>query len=397
MGPATSQLPHLRHAGRGHLRSLDGIRGLAILMVLASHGFESNYLTGNFLIRFIGDFFYYGLFGVDLFFVLSGFLITGILVDSLSDQRFFTKFYARRILRIFPLYYGVLIALLLLTPGLPWHGTGWILAAYLQNFFPASIDAHAPSPNFGLFHFWSLAVEEQFYLVWPAIVFFIRGKQKLFYATLILSGGALLLRLALLAHGSSSLSIHNNTLCRIDSLLIGGALALLYRSRHWPRVLQLAPWGFLVATAILVFSIVILPLEPIESGPALYWVRGFRYDVLSLGFACLIAWALRPQSIVRRLFEIAPMRFLGKYSYGIYVLHGIFLFFLIRHFRAIIVASTHSRLLAVVGAGCLAIAISIVAAWLSYQLFEKHFLRLKRFFDYAPVAAAEERATVSAA
>jgi len=366
-------------------------------MVIASHGFESNYEARGLLVRSIGYLFYYGLFGVDLFFVLSGFLITGILFDSLSDHGFFTKFYARRVLRIFPLYYGVLIVLLLLTPGLPWHGTGWILAGYLQNFYPNSIDAHAPSTNFGLFHFWSLAIEEQFYLFWPAIVFFVRGWRKLFYATLILSAGALVLRLSLLAHGSSSLSVHSNTLCRADTLLIGGALALLYRSRHWPRILQIAPWGFLAATAILLVSIGILPTEPIESGPALYWIRGFRYDVLALGFACLIAWALRPQSIVRRLFEVAPMRFLGKYSYGIYVLHGIFLPYLIRHFRAIILAATHSKLLAVVGAGCITLVISILAAYLSYQLFEKRFLRLKRFFDYAPTAASEKAASVPVA
>jgi peptidoglycan/LPS O-acetylase OafA/YrhL len=384
MPPLPNQLPHLRHAGRGHLRSLDGVRGLAILMVIFSHGFESNSQSGGLLIRFTGDLFYYGLFGVDLFFVLSGFLITGILFDSLSDDGFFRKFYARRVLRIFPLYYGVLIVLLLLTPllRLHWNGMGWLLLAYLQNFRPQQIASFQPSPQVGLFHFWSLAVEEQFYLVWPAVVFFIRGKQRLFFTTLLISAGALLLRLALIAHGASAIDIHVNTLCRADSLLLGGTLALLYRSRYWPRVLQAAPFGLFTAALIILVSIGLIGMDPIHTHAGMFWTEGFRYTVLALGFASLLAWALRPQSVARWFFELSPLRFCGKYSYGIYVLHVVFLPFFISYFRPAIFAHTHSKLLAVIGSGLISLTIGIVAAYFSYQLFEKRFLRLKRFFDY---------------
>jgi len=363
-------------------------------MVIFSHGFESNTQAGGPLIRFIGGLFYYGFFGVDLFFVLSGFLITGILFDTSADPGFFSKFYARRVLRIFPLYYGVLIILFLLTPflRLHWNGMGWLLLGYLQNFHPTRIVTLQLSPQFGLYHFWSLAVEEQFYLVWPAAVFFIRDKRKLFYTTLFISAAALLLRLALLAHGIPAIDIHVNTLCRADSLLLGGALALVYRSRYWLRVLQFAPFGFIAAAGIVVASICILGLDPQAPPSGIFWIEGFRYTVVALGFACLLAWALRPRSVGLWFFEIAPLRFFGKYSYGIYVLHAIFLSFFVQYFRSHIFAITHNKLLAVIGAGIISLSIGIAAAYLSYHLYEKKFLRLKRYFDYnrpKPAAPSE--------
>lgn len=396
MASSPTRLPHTRHAGRGHLRALDGLRGLAILMVLGSHLFESNYRAQGLLVRFTGRFFFYGLFGVDLFFVLSGFLITGILVDSLSDPHFFRKFYARRVLRIFPLYYGVLIALLLLTPGLPWHNTGWILAAYLQNYFPASVQSHAPSPHFGLFHLWSLAIEEQFYLVWPAVVFLVRGSRRLLYTALGVSVFALLLRLILLSQNVFSLTIHQNTLCRADTLLIGAALAILYRSRHWDRILRVAPATFWIALAVFASVTITLPAnaELLETGAIRFWLRGIRYDVVALGFAGLLAWTLDHRSRVSRFFERKSLCFFGKYSYGIYILHGVMLPFLVSPLRAFIDARTGNKLLGVLLSGLICMAISVLAAVLSYQLYEKHFLRLKRFFDYAPIPSSSQETPV---
>ncbi len=131
-------------------------------MVILSHAFKSNYETQGPLINFVGQVLYYGYFGVDLFFVLSGFLITGILYDSRQDDGYFRKFYARRALRILPLYYGVLIVCLLLTHPLHlhWGDMGWLLMLYLQNLHPMKIMDFSPGAGIGLYHFWSLAVEE---------------------------------------------------------------------------------------------------------------------------------------------------------------------------------------------------------------------------------------------
>ena len=378
-------VPPEYHHPRKYLQPLDGIRGLAILMVICCHAFESNYQTGGLLVRFVGFLFYYGHFGVDLFFVLSGFLITGILFDSLGDSGFFRKFYARRALRIFPLYYGVLLVLFVLTHPLHlhWGSMGWLLLTYLQNLHPYAISNFAPGSGIGLYHFWSLAVEEQFYLVWPAVVFFVRGKRGLLVTTLAASAGALLLRLSLLAGGVPAIDIHVTTICRADSLLLGGSLAMLYRSRSWPRVLQVAPWGFLSAAIIVVTSIFL-----IESRVALhpllgrFWMSGVRYSVLALGFACLIAWSLRPKSMCQWVFQLKWLRFLGKYSYGIYVLHVLALSVFALPLRAAILQATHSKLLAVVVAGVVSLSIGILAAYVSY-LYEKPFLRLKHLFDYS--------------
>ena len=375
-----------RHVARGHLLALDGVRGLAILMVIGSHAFESNYDTSGAVIRFIGHFLYYGMFGVDLFFVLSGFLITGILYDSLKDDGYFRKFYARRALRIFPLYYGVLAVCLLLTYPLHlhWGDMGWLLVFYLQNLHPMKIISFTPGAGIGLYHFWSLAVEEQFYLVWPAVVFLIRDKRKLLVTMLVASAMVLLLRLVLLLEGASPFAMHVTMVCRADSLMLGGTLAMLYRSSQWQRVQRVAPWGFWGATVMMLAYI--LALQPLLAAHGFYgplWGNGVQYAVLAVGFACLIAWSLRAGSVCSWFFQLEWMRFLGKYSYGLYVLHVLVLSIMNLPLRAALLGVTHSKLVAVVGAGVTSLAVSIVAAYASYHLYEKPFLNLKHRFDYS--------------
>ncbi len=384
--PANSTATHEHPVAGGHLLPLDGVRGLAILMVICSHAFESNYETASPFVRLMGDVLRFGVIGVDLFFVLSGFLITGILSDSLRDDGYFRKFYARRALRIFPLYYGVLLGCLLLTwpLHLHWGGMGWLLVLYLQNLRPIKIATLSMGPHVALYHFWSLAVEEQFYLVWPAVVFFVRTKRGLLRMTLLASAGALVLRLMLVGYGASPLAIHETTICRADSLLLGGALAMLYRSRKWAHVMKLAKWGFASAMVVLLGMIVFgQPRLAGDPRAFLVWSEGFEYTVLALASAALIAWSLRPGTVCRWLFEMAPMRFLGKYSYGIYVLHVLVLSAMNLPLRAALLGATHSKLFAVAGAGLTSLAVSIVAAYLSYHLYERRFLRLKHFFDYS--------------
>jgi len=374
-----------KHIARGHLLALDGIRGLAILMVICSHAFESNYDAQGPLVKALGHFLYYGLFGVDLFFVLSGFLITGILYDSLQDKGYFRKFYMRRALRIFPLYYGVLAVCLLLTHPLHfhWRGMGWLLLFYLQNFRPMQIMTFTPGAGIYLYHFWSLAVEEQFYLIWPAVVFLVRDKRKLLVTTLVGSAMAILLRGILLKAGASPFAMHVTMVCRADSLLLGGALAMLYRSQRWKQVQRIAPSGFWGATAIMVFSIAVV--RPWLDNQPFYrsmW-GGVEYTVLAVGFACLIAWSLRAGSVCSWIFQRAWIRFLGKYSYGLYVLHVIVLCLMNLPLRAALLGVTHNKAVAVVGAGVTSLAVSIVVAYASYHLYEKPFLNLKHRFDYS--------------
>jgi peptidoglycan/LPS O-acetylase OafA/YrhL len=367
-----------------HLPQLDGIRGLAVLGVIASHLFPGN--ANSAISRAVAMLFTFGATGVDLFFVLSGFLITGILYDSLRDPHFFGKFYIRRVLRIFPLYYAVLIFYVAvgIVRGVSWHGELWSLAFYLQNTSLIAIPISLYTGPLPLSHFWSLAVEEQFYLVWPLLVYVARTRLNLLRiccASLFLCP---LVRLCFWMHGAGYFAAHENTLCRADTLLAGAALALLIRGRLHDQVLRVAPWFTLCILATLALR----PEAPTGgNNHPLFWPTfqlAFRYTLSAAGYAGLIGWSLA-SPIGRRLLEIRPLRSLGRYSYGLYVLHLILFSYLQSPLKtAIATHLTPNKGIDVVLAGCMTFFISLVAAYLSYHFYEKRFLRLKRFFDYQP-------------
>ena len=181
------------------LISLDGWRGVAILLVFVRHYF----LTTNahtWWLKGLSGVASAGWIGVDLFFVLSGFLITGILLDTRGHKRYFLNFYARRTLRIFPLYYGVLFGALALTPflHLQWRVGDITHFLYIDNisvqFNPALMKV---MPWLNLDAMWSLAVEEQFYLLWPAIILVIVPRKPLRWIAAFM-GVAVLSRIGLL-------------------------------------------------------------------------------------------------------------------------------------------------------------------------------------------------------
>ncbi len=375
-----------RHLGRGHLLPLDGLRGLAILAVMASHLFAVNYETASFPLRLAGKVFFWGQWGVDLFFVLSGFLITGILVDSIESPHFFRNFYMRRVLRIFPLYYGVLLLLFALTPvlGIHWHGLQLPLLLYLQNGWRLQPLTEMLGRNISLNHLWSLAIEEQFYLMWPLAVFIAKTPRRVM--TLAATGCllALCFRLVLWGVRHNGFTTHFNVFARADALLLGAVLALAYRSTRWPAILRWSRPAFLAVTAVLVGSIGESGLWPFRSP---FWIFAVQSSFVALAFGALLAWSLRA-GMFSRMCSSRLLRFFGKYSYGIYILHMTFLPLLTRLIRPFLLDLSGSKLVAVGGTAILVVAISSGAAWLSFHLYEKRFLRLKRYFDYeAPVPA----------
>lgn len=395
------QLTSPREAGpySRHVLSLDGLRGMAVLGVMASHLFPGT--TRGTLLEPVGAALHFGAYGVDLFFVLSGFLITGILFDSTSDSGYFRKFYARRTLRIFPLYYGVLFSLFLLTPllGIQWHRINWALVFYLQNTnIFGNFYALQLVPGLSLNHFWSLAVEEQFYLVWPFAVFFIRDLHKLIWTCFSLSLAALLLRFILVFHNANYDFINCSTICRADSLLFGAVLALLLRSGLHDFVLASAKKIFFAVAAVIV--LLNLTRVLIEGHPEWLYVfdssyLAMRYTLYALASAALIAWCLWPSSLPRRFFEGRTLRFFGKYSYGLYVLHYVAAGFFISTFRGWILHLTSSKFIGVVGSGFLTFLVAIVLAYASYNLYEKQFLRMKRYFNYDRSGAAKAPSPVT--
>jgi peptidoglycan/LPS O-acetylase OafA/YrhL len=381
-----------------HVPALDGIRGLAILLILMLHLMVSNTVTGSRVmdgvVAFLGSFWV----GVDLFFVLSGFLITGILFDSLTDDGFFRKFYARRFLRIFPLYYGFLFLLLALTRPLhlAWNGMQWMLLTYLQNtglvtplgryelYFPT----HTPS-LISLNHFWSLAVEEQFYLFWPLVVFLVRDRRRLIGVALGASILALILRILANWQGASPFLIYSFTPFRMDSLLLGACLALLMRGESRTIVIRLAR-PVLVITLSVLFAYGIANHQ--FSGRDAGFIQTGGYTLIAIAGAALIAETFHERSLTQSIFRNRLMRFLGKYSYGIYVFHfplDTLLTVLTRHFISNFV---HSKAIAVVAGAFLIGGASILVAVISYTFYEYPLLKLKRYFEYDSRRVAPETA-----
>jgi peptidoglycan/LPS O-acetylase OafA/YrhL len=381
-----------------HLPALDGVRGLAILMVLVYHLMLFNNNSGNRWMDTLAQLRDLGGTGVDLFFVLSGFLITGILYDTLHQPYFFRNFYMRRFLRIFPLYYGFLFLLLVLTPWLHvlWGGRQFVLLAYLQNtavWFP--VDGFHPADLVDLNHFWSLAVEEQFYLVWPLLVFLVKDRRRLIQLSLFLSACALGLRIFLSTHGTALASgvVHEWTLCRMDTLMFGGCLALWLRG-HPVQVARpiLRRWatGWLGASFLMMVGIAVgRPHGEINSIP---FVATYGYTILAIAFAALIFLAMQPGPGWNKFFRMTWLRSLGKYSYGIYVLHILVGYLWGMAMRVLLGTSLriwltprlHSRPLAILVEFFLVACVVYAAAWLSYNLYEVHFLRFKKFFPSRP-------------
>jgi peptidoglycan/LPS O-acetylase OafA/YrhL len=383
---------------------LDGIRGLAVLMVLVFH-FVGNTLQTNSVEGAIIRVSNYGAYGVELFFVLSGFLITGILYDARNKPNYFRNFYMRRVLRIFPLYYGVLglvffvapLISLLRGPTLDYlverQAWAWL---YAVNIYIAKQGDWSFSY---LEHFWSLAVEEHFYLFWPLVAFLLaRRPRALIAVSLAIALCASLARLVGFLMGLSWWTIVVLTPFRLDGLAMGAFLALAIRQpRGLERLVRALPMVVAVAGGLLAVTFVWKgPLSTQGMAPVL----PIRTALVQMLLACLLLWVLIApgRSVTARFFCSRTMVFLGTYSYGLYVYHHFISFYLSSNRTELELA----RLLGSHGAAValqatLGASASMALAYLSYELFEKRFLGLKRLFGTAKEQAPQSPAAVSAA
>jgi peptidoglycan/LPS O-acetylase OafA/YrhL len=341
----------------------------------------------------------YGVWGVDLFFVLSGFLITGILYDSKGGPRYFRDFYVRRTLRIFPLYYAVLVVLFVLLPCLPTtypaalaesaHHQAW-LWLYASNVYLA-LQRGWTLPYVG--HFWSLAVEEQFYLVWPFVVLAF-GRRALLRICVAVSLLALALRIGLAFAGAGAMSQLVLTPCRFDALCVGGGLALAIRALGLERVARAGR----TALGPLLLAVLLVSAWNAAGGPLLQVVLPVRGSLIALTFGALLVSCLATpsDSLGSRVLCSRPMRFLGTRSYGLYVFHGIVAYWLAEHGALFFALAAKVGPLAAMGIEAIVgSAISVVAAAASFDLFEKQFLRLKD--RWAPSTHRERGGIVVAA
>jgi peptidoglycan/LPS O-acetylase OafA/YrhL len=366
-----------------HIPALDGLRGVAILLVLACHLLASNpYPGGNPLVRMFARMHGDGWIGVDLFFVLSGFLITGILYDTLSDPHFFRNFYARRTLRIFPLYYGflLLLSIIMLFTGNHWYVGIWHLLTYTVSLpfnGPWLTDARWMNLN----HVWSLAIEEQFYLVWPLLIYLLRTRRRIALAAIagiIFSVAVRFFWVHFTNMETHPYIVYSWTPSRLDGLLSGALLALAVRGRFRQLALKLAP-------PVLALGCLLMAAIFIRNG-SLEW-RGYPFIsvveplLLAVTFGALLLCCLRPETTLQRVAGHPVLRFFGRYSYGLYLFHYTLATALLNPLRIALVAHHHSKLLALILPAVLTLALSIAAAWLSFRYFESPFLRLKGRFS----------------
>ena len=334
---------------------LDAVRGMAILLVLIHN-------TDAFSALHLEAISTYGWMGVDLFFVLSGFLITGILLEAKQSAAYFKNFYARRCLRIWPLYYSLLIFMFLVVPHLhpsdarniferssPW----WAYPIFLQNFLVA-VPAEAAG---ALGVTWSLAIEEQFYLVWPLIVRYFSSSQIKRIALIVILASPPL-RFFLAHH---HVNIYSNFFCRLDGLMAGALLAVMLRSETFApsKYVKLSWVSFLIAACLAILA----------DNQQVRWIA---FSMTSLASVSLVYLSLfSPAKWVRSFFRNRFLTYTGTISYGLYLLHKIPL-----DVTKEIHPDRHPFLSIFV-----ILVSSYVMAAISYTFLEKPFLKLKRFFD----------------
>ena len=373
-----------RNTESGHIPALDGIRGLAILAVMVFHfgAFDPAPGIDNLFHKVTSA----GWAGVDLFFVLSGFLITGILVDAKGNEHYFRNFYIRRVLRIFPLYYGYLIVLFIVlplfagghadptrAPAAPWYWT------YTANWFIARHGDWAVATG-ETGRFWSLSVEEQFYLVWPLVVATF-PRRALVRITLGLIAGALLVRCLMLAAHMSSVAVIVSTTARVDALGVGAWLALAVRGEGGAvAVAQRArPFAWLAAGVLAV--VIIVCRGPKQEAPLMQTV-GYSAVAMSCGALLIAAVAAPPSAVLARVFTTPFLRMLGRYSYALYILFQLSsdaldpLGVTVDRMPRVAGSEIPGALLVIVIAGLMTLAMALVS-WYGY---ESHFLKLKRLF-----------------
>jgi peptidoglycan/LPS O-acetylase OafA/YrhL len=361
---------------------LDGLRAIAFLLVFFFH---ANYLE-------------FGWVGVQLFFVLSGFLITDILVkmkENLPAGDYFVKFYGRRLLRVFPLYYFYLILMFGVTTLLIYQGYkpnvmklfGTQLPyalGYIYNFYYASLRYRH---SYFLVHFWSLSVEEQFYIFWPLIIFLTPEKFRRWVFIGIIFLGPLFRILITLAYKYSLLPFLNEalpmgvyplTFNHIDAFGLGAFIACYAIPKAKLQVIGLTfllpltafLWQYINSGSIVSFSSLgfqfIMPV-------AYQFIWG--YSALNYYFAVLIFVVAREGFLIGFL-ENRILKYVGRISYGLYVYHNGVIWFTDR-IRDFGIIEKFAKPLSTL----LALMISFLLASLTYRFIEKPFLSLKdRYF-----------------
>jgi len=359
------------------IQELDGFRAMAVLMILIHHlcyGWPLDAAAFSWMPHSLVFAIAHGWLGVDLFFILSGFLISGILLDSRESGHYFRNFYIRRTLRIVPLYFTCILVMYFAYPG---AGTYFLLAVmFLANFFYP----FGAFPPHGASVFWSLAIEEHFYLLWPLLVRLL-NRTTLFVLTLIIVFGTPILRGICAYRGMDpELEIYIYSFFRFDGLALGAILALWVRSPYYSRVSAWKLAGVLVGLSL---AVTVIGWPYGIMGTRTVASSALRYTQAQLMFAGAIALALAYRgSGITGILRSRPARFVADVSYCIYLIHlamGDAYYFVLQSidvndvgaFGAVGALAVRSVVI-----GTLTFGVAVI----SKRFLEDPFLRLKRYF-----------------
>ena len=356
---------------RTYYPALDGLRGVAILLVIFLHNFGFT------------NYFFFGWLGVDLFFVLSGFLITDILLNTSGKKNYLRNFYMRRVLRIFPLYFFTLIFCLFLIPvfnqslNISYYKENQLwLWTFTQNWLYVFKDPYG-SPT--LLHFWSLAVEEQFYLIWPFIILLVKKPKRLLWISFLLLVAVMITRVLLWKFQIEDLAYDSlYTFTRIDGICVGSMIALILRIQS--QVLVKYKWLIVFILAGLNFIIYFLNLNSASRLPYLAFVGYTTFAVL---FGILVYDAVTKNSaLIKLLFANKVLIFFGKISFGFYVFHWPVYLLLFPNFRNLLTGNYQMQQgVAQLISAVIVTIISIIISVISLRYFENFFLKLKKRYS----------------
>ncbi len=370
--------------------ALDGLRGLAVLMIFLFH-YGGGLQSSSPAIRLLGRITQASWLGVVLFFALSGFLITGSLWDSLGLPHRLRNFYIRRALRILPLYLAVILGVAIYAR---LHGATLaqlqplaLFVFFLQDFPHLATRALQTPFSLPLYHLWTLAVEEQFYLVWPLILLLAHSRRHALRISLWVFGFTEIFLYSVYSltafNGARIHHLYDDFLfTHTGALGLGAAVSLAMGSRISPAgrkpgshriVRKYARPAFVTGVLIFLFTSISNGSFYL-TGTTQFWLG---LPAISVAAAAAIPLVLR-DGLPRTLFSFAPLGWLGRISYGFYIFHIL----LEPYFDnlSVLISHEHSGEFYQLVRILVAFPLTCLIAWLSFHLFELPILSLKRFF-----------------
>ncbi len=378
---------------RKFFRELEGIRGYAFLVVFFTHYtyplMRANHLW-TYPFRILVDLAW---IAVPVFLVLSGFLITGVLLKTRSREGYFRTFYARRSVRVFPLYFLIVLSLGIfgLVSRQDMRGY-WTNLVYLQNIWPSSIDLMRSFRFHGcqieISHFWSLALEEQFYLVWPLVIWMCRTRRQLLITCLALVVAGTIFRFLSPLFGYTPVHAYFSTFTRGGAVVLGALLALWRDHPSYARFEKLALPGTLLGLGTLLLVRMVTGATNPFLGDHTMWRVIYMIPLVNLTAMGIVIETMRDHSMLQRMCRKNLICKLGSLSYACYAFHLLYC----AYFQEIIfprlqLHMPHRLAIAVLLFGALGLTVAL--ATISHFVLEAPAMRLKDRLVYGPERAAQ--------